>query len=175
MAGSLVDSMLLGAPAAGEEAALLAAVMAGGPMPVDYATDEDLASAEEPRWPPAGLLDEVEPGPLLASLARRDATWRRAASGSGGGGAGGLPVAVVGGGGGGGGDDTSWWSGARAWRGVAPEGEQVSAESVSAQLMAAVEVGCALDLAPATARGRVGFARGPGAAAGDPGSRLAPG
>ena len=45
-----------------------------------------------------------------------------------------------------------------SWRGVVPEGEQVSSESVSAELMASVEVGCALDLAPQTARGRVAFA-----------------
>ena len=44
------------------------------------------------------------------------------------------------------------------WRGVAPEGAQVPGKSVSAELVAAVEVGCALDLAPATARARVALA-----------------
>ena len=45
-----------------------------------------------------------------------------------------------------------------SWRGVVPAGEQVSSESVSAELVASVEIGCALDLAPQTARGRVAFA-----------------
>ncbi len=152
--GSLVDSRPPVAPAADEWGALLDAVVAAGPIPVDYATDEDLASAEDPGWPPRGLLDQVEPGPLLASLlagtdltscsaddlvgavraAYRLQSWAAA-----------VELAAT----------TVLVERCAGWRGVAPEGAQVPGESVSAELMAAVEVGCALDLAPATARARV--------------------
>ena len=118
----------------------------------------DPACDDDGLWPPAGLLDEMEPGPLLASLAAetdlsscsdadlvgvvraayRLQSWAAA-----------LEVAAT----------HVLVDRCVSWRGVVPEGEQVSSESVSAQLMASVEVGCALDLAPATARGRVGFAR----------------
>ncbi len=47
---------------------------------------------------------------------------------------------------------------AAGWRGVAAAGARTPGEAVSAETMAAVEIGCALDLAPATARGKVALA-----------------
>ena len=115
--------------------------------------DEDLDGC----WPPPGVLDEVEPGPLLAALAAetdlsscgdsdlvgvvaaayRLQSWAAA-----------LEVRAT----------NVLVDRCASWRGVVPAGQQVSSESVPAELMASVEVGCALDLAPQTARGRVAFA-----------------
>ncbi len=115
--------------------------------------DEDVAGC----WPPPGVLDEVEPGPLLAALAvetdlsscgdsdlvgvvaaaYRLQSWAAA-----------LEVRAT----------SVLVDRCASWRGVVPAGQQVSSESVPAELMASVEVGCALDLAPQTARGRVAFA-----------------
>jgi hypothetical protein len=135
--------------------AAVESMAAAGPWPVGDASDA-AAGAADAGWPPPGLLDEVQPGPLLASLAAetdlgscsdadlvgvvraayRLQSWAAA-----------LEVEAT----------NALVDRCRSWRGVVPAGEQVSSESVSAQLMAAVEVGCALDLA-ATARGRVAFA-----------------
>jgi hypothetical protein len=147
--------------------AAVEAMAAAGPWPAcaptddDDSTDDDLAAAggdAERCWPPPGLLEEVQPGPLLASLVAE--TDLSACSD-------GDLVGVV---------RAAYrmqaWAAAveveatnrlvvrcESWRGVVPEGQQVSSESVSAELMASVEIGAALDLAPQTARGRVAFAR----------------
>ncbi len=141
--------------------ALVEAVVATGPeeRPGEEAFDAAISAGEDDEcWPPPGLLDEAEPGPLLADLlsatdldrcgdadlvgvvraAYRLQAWAAA-----------LEVRAT----------NALVSRCAGWRGVVPDGEQVPRESVSAELVAAVEVGCALDLAPATARARVGFAR----------------
>ena len=120
--------------------------------------DSGAGDGDDESRPTQGLLDEVEPGPLLAALAAetdlascsdsdlvgavraayRLQSWAAA-----------LEVEAT----------NRLVSRCESWRGVAPAGEQVPDESVSAELMASVEVGCALDLAPQTARGRVAFAR----------------
>ncbi len=131
-------------------------------VPIDsVAWDADGEGAEVDGWPPTDLLsdlDDVPPGPLLASLlaatdlagcsdsdlagavraAYRLQSWAAA-----------LEVEAT----------NVLVDRCASWRGVAPAGEQVAGESVSAELMAAVEIGCALDLAPQTARAKVMLAR----------------
>ncbi len=131
-------------------------------VPIDsVAWDADGEGAEVDGWPPSDLLsdlDDVPPGPLLASLlaatdlagcsdsdlagavraAYRLQSWAAA-----------LEVEAT----------NVLVDRCASWRGVAPAGEQVAGESVSAELMAAVEIGCALDLAPQTARAKVVLAR----------------
>ncbi len=119
---------------------------------------DDVAGLGE--WPPAGLaadLDATVPGPLLADLL--DATDLTGCSDSELVGAVRAAYRLQ-----------SWAASVEVeatctlvgrcetWRGVAPHGQQVAGESVSAELMAATEVGCALDLAPQTARGKVALA-----------------
>ncbi len=161
--GSLLDRVLPVDPDAEHWEAILDAVVAHGPMPIDEATPvgpdtgDDLAGALDGAWPPLGMLDQVEPGPLLAALlaetdlsscsdadlvgavraAYRLQGWAAAVEAE-------ATTALV--------------RRCARWRGVVPGGEQVPDESVSAQLMAATEVGCALDLAPQTARAKVELA-----------------
>ena len=158
------DALLPEDPLAGEWDVMLDALVAAGPTPlacgtgIGSDTDTDCVSAAGGCWPPVGLLDQVRPGPLLASLlaetdlsavsdddlvgavraAYRLQSWAAA-----------LEVEAT----------TLLVRRCQTWRGVAPDGEQVPEESVSAELMAAVEIGCALDLAPQTARGKVVLAR----------------
>ena len=137
------------------EAAVDATVVSGRWPMRDAAQEPD---SEDETWPPVGLLDEVEPGPLLASLAAEtDLSTCSDADLVG------VVAAAY---------RVQCWAAAlevdatnvlvarcEGWRGVVPQGRQVPKESVSAELMAAVEIGCALDLAPATARAKVALAR----------------
>lgn len=148
-------------------------------MPVADVTADDLAAAaDDESWPPPGMVDQVDPGSLLADLlsgtdltscsdadlvgvvraAYRLQAWAAA-----------LELAAT----------STLVDRCATWRGVARDGEQVPGESVpgksvsgksvpgesvpgklvSAELMAATEVGCALDLAPQTARAKVALAR----------------
>ena len=164
--GVLVDPVLPADPFVADWEAELEASMARGSWLADETDDpigellaalgrgdEDLDGC----WPPPGVLDEVEPGPLLAALAAetdlsscgdsdlvgvvaaayRLQSWAAV-----------LEVRAT----------NVLVDRCASWRGVVPAGQQVSSESVPAELMASVEVGCALDLAPQTARGRVAFA-----------------
>jgi hypothetical protein len=151
-------------PFAEDWGAIVAAVCAQGPTPwhepvadAFLAAVPDSDSEKGGGWPPAGLLDVTAPGPLLAGLvaaldtetcsdaelvagvaaAYRLQSWAAA-----------VEVETT----------NRLVRRCEGWRGVVPRGRQVSSESVSAELMASVEVGCALDLAPRTAQGRVALA-----------------
>ena len=74
--GVLVDPVLPADPFAADWEAAVEALLAREPWLADETDDPTGGGARGPRvrrrdgcWPPPGVLDEVEPGPLLAALA----------------------------------------------------------------------------------------------------------
>ena len=127
------------------------------------------------QFPPAGLLTDLDPGPLLAAMIGDADLGDRAACPDS------LVVEVAAAAG----KLQSWAASIELaatavltdrvldWRGVAENARQST--HVSAEQMSACELACALNRSPAAAMNRVQLARGPAPAARSPGRRWRPG